>query len=171
MSVELHTRTRRSLRPDPECDPVLAIFYYVHHDRPHSGTAWGQKQEIQGVIAIDIVNAGFQAIDISRQKNGKALPRKQPIRSPRKSVTPMKNSTDTASNAPTNQIRDSGRNLGIDCGGQQGPLNPTSVGVAKGYLSGSVSGEGVEVRYVSSETELFDKLITTVRRYTTQEEG
>ncbi|CAI8031969.1 DNA polymerase zeta catalytic subunit [Geodia barretti] len=35
----------------------------------------------------------------------------------------------------------------------------------RGYLSGCVSGEGVEVTYVSSESELFEQLVSVVRRH------
>ena len=37
--------------------------------------------------------------------------------------------------------------------------------VAKGYLSGYVSGDDVEVTYVSSESELLETLVAIVRRH------
>ncbi|KAK3098309.1 hypothetical protein FSP39_018263 [Pinctada imbricata] len=32
ISLELHAETRRDLRPDPEVDPVQALFYVIHHE-------------------------------------------------------------------------------------------------------------------------------------------
>ena len=172
MSVEVHTRTRGSLRPDPECDPVLTIFYYIHHDYPQSGTAWRHKHDTCGVIAIDIKNCDFKAIDISRRK---LSPRKRPIRSPRKSLTPMKSPKtkhheNDGSIVTTNQIEDSGcchgNSSGVQSPSRQLLNSTTTDSVAKGYLSGCVSGEsGVKVIYVSNETELFNQLVITVRRY------
>lgn len=51
LSVELHIRTRSSLHPDPELDPVLAVFYYLHNDWP---TPSGDENSQLGIIAIDI---------------------------------------------------------------------------------------------------------------------
>lgn len=58
MSVEVHVHTRGSLKPDPELDPVLAIFYFIHHDWPRPDGAAGPNTRL-GVIAIDIHNCGF----------------------------------------------------------------------------------------------------------------
>lgn len=34
MSLEVHARTRRDYHPDPEFDPIRAIFYCIHTDGP-----------------------------------------------------------------------------------------------------------------------------------------
>lgn len=34
MSVEIHVQTRGDLRPNPEIDPISAIFYRIHNDVP-----------------------------------------------------------------------------------------------------------------------------------------
>ena len=179
MSVELHVKTRGSLRPDPEWDPVLAIFYYIHHDYPQSNPAGGHPRiSILGVIAIDIENSDFQTVHYSRQAKGKPSPRKQPIKSPNKSPrqqlpitspakSPRKQTTkiapdDDVASVPqkmTNQNKDDN---GFTSPGVQSSSSPV---VAKGYLSGCVSGEDVEVTYVSSESELLETLVTTVRRH------
>ena len=179
MSVELHVRTRGSLRPDPEWDPILAIFYYIHHDYSHPNPVWGHpKISILGVIAIDIGNSGFQTVHHSRQKPS---PRKQPIKSPSKSPkqqllikvttkSPKKQTSgpltkitpEEPANNPqktTNQNRDN-----IGSAGLRVQSSPSPV-VAKGYLSECVSGEGVEVTYVSSESELLEVLVKTVQRH------
>ncbi|XP_059350922.1 DNA polymerase zeta catalytic subunit-like isoform X2 [Daphnia carinata] len=50
LSVELHIETRQSLRPDPEFDAVIALFYTVTNDVPlHSPT----PDMVTGVIVID----------------------------------------------------------------------------------------------------------------------
>ncbi|XP_054990548.1 DNA polymerase zeta catalytic subunit isoform X1 [Sorex araneus] len=50
ISVELHARTRRDLEPDPEFDPICALFYCISSDTPLPDT---DKTEITGVIVID----------------------------------------------------------------------------------------------------------------------
>lgn len=61
--MELHVRTRASLRPDPEFDPILALFYYIHNDwpLPSSGMGGGRGEDNTrlGIIAIDVDNCGF----------------------------------------------------------------------------------------------------------------
>ncbi|XP_045429043.1 DNA polymerase zeta catalytic subunit isoform X3 [Pipistrellus kuhlii] len=50
ISVELHARTRRDLEPDPEFDPICALFYCISSDTPLPNT---DKTELTGVIVID----------------------------------------------------------------------------------------------------------------------
>ncbi|XP_029398361.1 DNA polymerase zeta catalytic subunit isoform X4 [Mus pahari] len=50
ISVELHARTRRDLQPDPEFDPICALFYCISSDTPLPDT---EKTELTGVIVID----------------------------------------------------------------------------------------------------------------------
>ncbi|XP_050308969.1 uncharacterized protein LOC126745256 isoform X3 [Anthonomus grandis grandis] len=47
MVMELHIRTRGDFKPDPQYDPICAIFYSILNDSPDS------KSNINGVIAID----------------------------------------------------------------------------------------------------------------------
>lgn len=49
LSIELHVRTRRDLRPDPEYDPICAIFYHIVTDTP---TVTG-KNKITGILCVD----------------------------------------------------------------------------------------------------------------------
>ncbi|KAG9493376.1 hypothetical protein GDO78_001340 [Eleutherodactylus coqui] len=49
MCMELHTRTRRDLEPDPEFDPICALFYCLSSDYLLSGS---DKKEISGAIVI-----------------------------------------------------------------------------------------------------------------------
>ncbi|XP_059838914.1 DNA polymerase zeta catalytic subunit isoform X2 [Hypanus sabinus] len=50
MSMELHARTRRDLEPDPEFDPICALFYCISSDAVLPET---NKTEIVGAIVID----------------------------------------------------------------------------------------------------------------------
>ncbi|CAM1296166.1 REV3L (predicted) [Pycnogonum litorale] len=49
MSLEIHIETRGDLRPDPEFDAVLAIFYKIHQDVP----ARPNGEESCGIIVLD----------------------------------------------------------------------------------------------------------------------
>ncbi|XP_075718396.1 DNA polymerase zeta catalytic subunit [Rhinoderma darwinii] len=49
MCMELHARTRRDLAPDPEFDPICALFYCLSSDSPLSDS---DKKEMTGAIVI-----------------------------------------------------------------------------------------------------------------------
>ncbi|XP_073432100.1 DNA polymerase zeta catalytic subunit isoform X2 [Dendrobates tinctorius] len=49
MCMELHARTRRDLEPDPEFDPICALFYCLSSDYLLSGS---DKKEMAGAIVI-----------------------------------------------------------------------------------------------------------------------
>ncbi|XP_063773215.1 DNA polymerase zeta catalytic subunit isoform X2 [Pseudophryne corroboree] len=49
MCMELHARTRRDLEPDPEFDPICALFYCLSSDFP---LPYSDKTEITGAIVI-----------------------------------------------------------------------------------------------------------------------
>ena len=180
MSVELHTRTRGSLRPDPEWDPVLAIFYYIHHDCPRSIPGRHPRNlenSHLGVIAIDVENCNFTTVHSSRLVKGKASPKKQPIKSPDKSPrqrskkSPAKSPTTrpikSPAKSPSNQSNTSPRMSPNQSRGQSSrTLNSSTSATTRGYLCGCVGGRGggVEVRYVSSEQQLLEELTATVRR-------
>ncbi|KAM9496921.1 DNA polymerase zeta catalytic subunit isoform 1-T1 [Clarias gariepinus] len=50
MGLELHARTRRDLEPDPEFDPICALFYCLSSDSPLAGS---EKRQITGAVVID----------------------------------------------------------------------------------------------------------------------
>ncbi|KAL6485419.1 hypothetical protein MHYP_G00048110 [Metynnis hypsauchen] len=50
MSMELHARTRRDLEPDPEFDPVCALFYCLSSD---SALTDSYSKQITGAVIID----------------------------------------------------------------------------------------------------------------------
>lgn len=57
--MELHARTRRDLEPDPEFDPICALFYCISSDTPLLDT---DKTELTGVIVIDKDKVSSQGI-------------------------------------------------------------------------------------------------------------
>lgn len=50
MSMELHARTRRDLEPDPEFDPVCALFYCLSSDAPLPDS---EQTQLTGAIVVD----------------------------------------------------------------------------------------------------------------------
>uniref|UniRef100_A0A672LUH0 DNA polymerase zeta catalytic subunit n=1 Tax=Sinocyclocheilus grahami TaxID=75366 RepID=A0A672LUH0_SINGR len=50
MSMELHPRTRRDLEPDPEFDPICALFYCLNSDVPLPNS---DTTQMTGAIVID----------------------------------------------------------------------------------------------------------------------
>ncbi|XP_058247909.1 DNA polymerase zeta catalytic subunit [Hemibagrus wyckioides] len=50
MALELHARTRRDLKPDPEFDPICALFYCLSSDTPLPES---EKKQITGAVVID----------------------------------------------------------------------------------------------------------------------
>lgn len=50
MGMELHARTRRDLEPDPEFDPICALFYCLSSDAP---LPEGDSAQLTGAIVVD----------------------------------------------------------------------------------------------------------------------
>lgn len=50
MSMELHARTRRDLEPDPEFDPICALFYSLSSDAPLASSS---DSQLTGAIVVD----------------------------------------------------------------------------------------------------------------------
>ncbi|KAM6185186.1 DNA polymerase zeta catalytic subunit [Rhynchocyon petersi] len=86
ISVELHARTRRDLEPDPEFDPICALFYCISSDTPLADT---DKTELTGAIVIDkdktvsnpdiryqtpfLIRSGITGLDVTYAADEKAL--------------------------------------------------------------------------------------------------
>lgn len=63
-SLELHVRTRRDVKPDPEFDPICAIFYYIQTDTPlPSG-----KNKVTGIVCVD-----SESFNICSSRSGKVV--------------------------------------------------------------------------------------------------
>ena len=70
MSIEVHTRTRGYLRPDPDMDPILAIFYFIHNDWPlQHHDCLPESNTRLGVIAIDIKDQTFPTSPLKRSNS------------------------------------------------------------------------------------------------------
>ncbi|KAI1897439.1 hypothetical protein AGOR_G00083300 [Albula goreensis] len=50
MTMELHARTRRDLEPDPEFDPICALFYCLRSDAPLLDS---DKTQLTGAVVVD----------------------------------------------------------------------------------------------------------------------
>ncbi|KAM4633548.1 DNA polymerase zeta catalytic subunit [Polymixia lowei] len=50
MGLELHARTRRDLEPDPEFDPICALFYCLSSDAPLSDSG---DTQLTGAVMVD----------------------------------------------------------------------------------------------------------------------
>lgn len=158
LSIELHVRTRSSLRPDPEFDPILAVFFFIHNDWPLSsaspsdsdggtscGGGGGEKDENTrlGVIAIDVDNCGFK-------QSGNPSPKKAEVdKSPSKGPPPPVKTSSSPSPAKSQDLSH---------------LSSCDSARVQRYLDGCGLAGDVEVTYVSSEFELIEKVIELVRQ-------
>ncbi|XP_067402706.1 DNA polymerase zeta catalytic subunit [Emydura macquarii macquarii] len=86
ISMELHARTRRDLEPDPEFDPICALFFCISSDTALPNT---DKREITGAIVIDkdrtsssqgsrdqaplLTRSGVTGLDVTYAADEKAL--------------------------------------------------------------------------------------------------
>ena len=160
LSIELHIETRASLQPDPEFDPILAVFYFIHNDWPlpsgeGSGChgdgcgSHGDNTEL-GVIAIDIDNAGFK-----RCHTGKPSPLK-----------PESGQSQEGKTSTSHSTRNSPSPLKSPVALSPSPAAP-SIGSSpqiQRFLDGCGLEANLKVTYVSSELELFEKLVELVRQ-------
>ncbi|XP_078617508.1 DNA polymerase zeta catalytic subunit-like [Branchiostoma floridae x Branchiostoma japonicum] len=72
ISMELHIRTRRELRPDPEYDPICMLFYCLHDD---GQKARGQGVKVTGVIIVDKDSVeGEDIVDVNQPSTSTATP-------------------------------------------------------------------------------------------------
>ncbi|XP_073076871.1 DNA polymerase zeta catalytic subunit isoform X3 [Manis javanica] len=86
ISVELHARTRRDLEPDPEFDPICAVFYCVSSDTALPDT---DRTELTGAVVIDkdraassqdiryktplLIRSGITGLEVTYAADEKAL--------------------------------------------------------------------------------------------------
>ena len=155
LSIELHVRTRSSLRPDPEFDPILAVFFFIHNDWPLSspsppdndggscGGRGGGENTRLGVIAIDVDNCGFKQFGNPSLKKGEV------DKSPTKGPPPPAKTSSSPSPAKSQNLSH--------------PSSSDFIRVRR-YLDGCGLAGDIEVVYVSSELELIEKLVELVRQ-------
>lgn len=63
MGMELHARSRRDLEPDPEFDPICALFYCLSSDGPLPNV---DGTQLTGAIVVD---KDHQSCDQGEKKN------------------------------------------------------------------------------------------------------
>lgn len=153
LTVELHVRTRALLRPDPEFDPVLAVFYYIHNDWPlpsGDGGSHGNNTEL-GIIAIDVDNAGFRQSLMGKHSPVKTDSSKGERLQEKGSISCLKQKSPSPLKSPT---------LSPSAGGSNSSASQPRI---KQFLDGCGLATDIKVTYVSSELELFEKLVQLVR--------
>lgn len=151
MSVEIHIRSRHGLKPDPEWDPVLVVFYHIHNDWSTDG--WHSDSKV-GVIAIDL-NSG--SVDIASPAKRKSPNPSTPVKQSPNKHTPVKQS-------PLKVQSPAKRLLG-QSSGQCGDDIVADDDVTRPYLNHCGLSPNIEVTYVQSEKCLFDELVELVRQY------
>uniref|UniRef100_A0A4W6C027 DNA polymerase zeta catalytic subunit n=1 Tax=Lates calcarifer TaxID=8187 RepID=A0A4W6C027_LATCA len=77
MGMELHARTRRDLEPDPEFDPICALFYCFSSDAPLPDV---DSTELTGAIVVDkdyqtplLVRSGISGLQVKYATDEKML--------------------------------------------------------------------------------------------------
>ncbi len=170
MSLELHTHTRGSLKPDPELDPVLAVFYFIHHDWPRPDGSPGENTRL-GIIAIDIDHSGFTSF-VGVPVKTEATPTKGNAATPTKgSMTKENAATPTKGGAATpikpSDLQDVSPAKVLSSHVQAGTCTHGRSSRRSrdpdGYLSRCGLPCHVEVKYVSCEHELLQCLVRLVR--------
>ena len=139
MSIELHIRTRGGLKPDPEWDPVLVVFYYIHKD-------WRGQDQLLGAIAIDL------------SCNNITTPTK--MKSPKKSTptksTPQKSTPKKFKGSPAKILMgDSSKKRPDDI---EDIANFIDSDTEHRYLEHCGISTDINITYVSNETELLTEL-------------
>uniref|UniRef100_A0A8P4G7U9 DNA polymerase zeta catalytic subunit n=1 Tax=Dicentrarchus labrax TaxID=13489 RepID=A0A8P4G7U9_DICLA len=77
MGMELHARTRRDLEPDPEFDPICALFYCLSSDGPLPDE---DSTQLTGAIVVDkdhqtplLVRSGVSGLQVTYATDEKVL--------------------------------------------------------------------------------------------------
>lgn len=146
MSVEIHARSRSSLLPDPEHDPVLLICYHIHDDWPHPHT--GNVQERIGILAVDLnrPSAITKPINPAKSKSFEASPQKD------KGKSPSKISFRRKSSAKQQPLMNNNLCDGID----------QEIEDDRPYLDHCGISDNISVTYADTEEDLFNKLVELV---------
>ena len=154
MSVEVHVRTRERLKPDPEWDPVLVLFYYIHNDWPNK-SGCGSNTRL-GAIVVDLNNSKNVTTPTKHKSPVKKSPKKMTTKpSPQKALASKKQTDSPAKNLMGN----SAKNRHI--------VNIQSTidnDLQRPYLEHCGISSDLEIVYVQKESELFEQLIKLVRQ-------
>ena len=147
-------RSRRDLRPDPEFDPVCAVFYHLQADSAGSP----DKVTVTGILCVHgesaVLSATFAGSDRNENENsstcvGPAAPETSSMSSTAKEKTRAEQTKRNSVAGSVSQISN-----------EEGARRPRR----RTLLSRSgVTGE--DIHYVKEERELFDALIKVVRKW------
>ncbi|KAF0292367.1 DNA polymerase zeta catalytic subunit [Amphibalanus amphitrite] len=69
LSLEVHALTRADLRPDPEHDALVAVFYHITDDVPEN---WVRPRESTGCIVVDAASVVAESAGSRRHLFGSA---------------------------------------------------------------------------------------------------
>ena len=153
MSIEVHVRTRLGLRPDPEWDPVLVVFYDIQND-------WEPGHKRTGLIAIDLTHSKNLGTPVKRKvkspskRSPKPSPRKQPqkAKAPRLvPASPLKNFTGLSA-TPATRVTN---NL---------PAMTADDNSCREFLEHCGLSPNLNITYVQREADLFHELVKLVRQ-------
>lgn len=169
MSLELHAETRRDLMPDPEVDPILAVFYNILNDV----TTDGQQRDITGVILVDKKSKVIQSDIKNRKKSTQTdQPSPQPSTSrdkgadvklsPHPSTSRPHSPQPSTSGAPTQRGK---RPRSASPTPSPGAKVPRGEAVDTEHTLLQRSGvDDLEVVYVENEEELFMEVLKLFSR-------
>ncbi len=144
----MHVRTRLGLKPDPEWDPVLVLFYSIHND-------WQDNSITSGLIVIDVNQCKDLGTPVKRNKVTKSPVKNSPVKASPKKLSktkasrlvpksPLKNFTmhpNTISNIPVDTDR------------------------SHSYLDHCGLSPNLSITYVAKESDLFEELVKLVKHH------
>ena len=145
----MHVRTRLGLKPDPEWDPVLVLFYSIHND-------WQANNVTSGLIVIDVNQCKDLGTPVKRSKATKSPVKNSPVKASPKKLSktkasrlvpksPLKNFTmlhpNTISNIPVDTDR------------------------SHRYLDRCGLSPNISITYVTKESDLFEELVKLVKHH------
>lgn len=167
MSLELHAETRRDLMPDPEVDPILAVFYNILNDV----TTDAQQRDITGVILVDKKSKEIQSAIKNRKKSTQPDPPSPQPSTSRDTGSEVKPSPQPSTSRPLSPQPSTSR-APTQRGKRPRSVSPTPSpgakvprGEAEHTLLQKSGVDDLDVVYVENEEELFMEVLKLFSRY------
>lgn len=167
MSLELHAETRRDLMPDPEVDPILAVFYNIVNDV----TTDAQQRDITGVILVDKKSKEIQSAIKNRKKSTQPDPPSPQPSTSRDTGSEVKPSPQPSTSRPLSPQPSTSR-APTQRGKRPRSVSPTPSpgakiprGEAEHTLLQKSGVDDLEVVYVENEEELFMEVLKLFSRW------
>lgn len=154
LSLEVLTESRGDLKPDPEFDAILSLFFHVHNDVPlESG-----KTTFTGALIVDPSSSVLQepGILVPTSSSHQLIPLKQRKDKQRTPIKTASNRGERASPKPSTSQESGGTASGLATqpGARRKPLLLEQSGVS-----------GLNVVYVKDENQLLEKFVELIHRY------